>query len=505
VPHRSAAGLIAGLAALLVPAGAGAVTTLKVGDFPSPTFVTAPPKDPHRLFVVEKDGRIELLHDGTRKEFLDIGAKLAQPPAERGLLSMAFPPDYATSGRFYVYYTAPRAGDSGGDVIVVAEYRRSADDPDRADPASERVVLAVDAPRYGAHNGGQLQFGPDGLLYLATGDGGGADDPYANAQNPASLLGKMLRIDPRVPGATPELYASGLRNPWRFSFDRATGDLVLGDVGQDAWEEVDWLPRGTAAGVNLGWPCREGRVAGPGTCAAGALTDPVLVFGHSGQGCSGAVTGGYVVRNHDLDSLYGRYVYSDFCGSDVRSLVLASPAASDDRSTGVVRDHVYSYGEDSCGHLYLARGVLADGDGEVDLLTDGAVTPCPEPGKPPVKPPPARDRTPPRLTVARRFRQRLQPHRSLYASVRCDERCAVTAAARIALPGRPRRVAVVRTLPSLAARRRVGVRLLLSDRAGRAVRRVLAGEGHVRAAIRVTARDAAGNRSVRARPVLVFP
>ena len=486
-------------AMLALPAAAGAVKALKVGDFDQPTFVTAPPGDQQRLFVVEKAGTIQVLHTGVRKQFLDINSKVIDN-GEQGLLSMAFPPDYATSGRFYVYYTAARAGDPGGSVLTIAEYRRSAGDPDVASADSERVVLAIDHPTNSNHNGGQLQFGPDRLLYLATGDGGAGNDPPNNAQNPASRLGKMLRIDPRVAGAVPELYALGLRNPWRFSFDRATGDLVIGDVGQGAREEVDFAPRGTAAGRNYGWSCREGFIQGPRTCTgAGPFVDPVLDYDHGGGRC--AITGGYVVRHHDLDSLFGRYVYVDECGGDVRSLKLAQPRVSDDSSTGLSAPGVYSFGEDSCGHLYMARGA-----GEVDLLVDGAVTPCPAPKPPPddPNPPPARDRTPPRLTVARKFRQHLKPHRSLYLTVSCSERCAVTAAARIPVPGRAKPFKVVRSLPSLAKGRRVTLRLLLTRAAARAVRAALGDGNEVRGRFRVVARDAAGNQAVKAKPVLVL-
>jgi hypothetical protein len=500
VRHRSAASLIAGLAVLLaLPAAGAAVTTVKVGDFDSPIFVTSPPGDPQRIFVVEKGGQIELLDGLARKQFVDIGTKIVDG-GEQGLLSMAFPADYATSGRFYVYYTAPRADDPTGSVLTIAEYRRSAGDPDAADPGSERIVLTIDHPTNGNHNGGQLEFGPDGLLYLATGDGGSGNDPPNNAQNPASRLGKMLRIDPRQPGAVPELHALGLRNPWRFSFDRATGDLVIGDVGQGAREEIDFAPKGTAAGANYGWSCREGLIDGPRTCT-GSFVDPVFDYDHGGGRC--AITGGYVVRNHDLDSLFGRYVYVDECGGDVRSAKLALPRVTDDAATGLTAPGVFSFGEDSCGHLYMARG----SDGEVDLLVDGPVTPCPAPPKPPgdPNPPPAKDRTPPRLTVARKFRQHLAPGRSLYLTVSCSERCAVMAGARIAVPGRARPVKASRAVPSLAAGRRATLRLLLTPAGGRAIRRALRAGRQVRGTLRAVARDAARNQTVKSRPVRVLP
>jgi hypothetical protein len=438
--------------------------------------------------VVEKGGQIELLHDGARKTFLDVHTKVVTN-GEQGLLSMAFPPGYATGGRFYVYYTAPRADDPGGSVLTVAEYSRSAADPDAADPDSERILFTVDHPTNSNHNGGQLQFGPDGLLYAATGDGGSGNDPPNNAQNPASRLGKMLRIDPRTAGAVPEQYALGLRNPWRFSFDRATGDLVIGDVGQGAREEVDLAPRGTAAGRNYGWSCREGFIAGPRTCTGGSFADPVLDYDHGAGRC--AITGGYVVRNHDLDSLYGRYVYTDLCGGDVRSAKLAAPRVTDDSSTGLSAAGVYSFGEDSCGHLYMARG----SSGEVDLLADGAVTPCPEP-----KPPP--DRTPPHLTVKRVFRQSLHGRRSVRLTARCDERCAVTGSASVRVPGvqRPFRA---RPVTITLARERAGLLRLRFGRHAARLARAAAQDGRrVRGSIRVVARDPAGNRALKTKPFL---
>jgi hypothetical protein len=509
VPHRSAASLIAApaaclilaLAALLaVPRAAAAVQAVKVGDLDQPIYVTAPPGDSHRLFVVEKGGTIELLHGGVRKRFLDISAKVVAN-GEQGLLSMAFPRDYAISGRFYVYYTAPRGGDSTGSVLTIAEYRRSTADPDAADPGSERTLLRVDHPVNSNHNGGQLEFGPGGLLFAGTGDGGSGNDPPNNAQNPASRLGKLLRIDARNPGAVPELYALGLRNPWRFSFDRATGDLVIADVGQGSREEVDYVPRGTsAAGANYGWSCREGFAAGPRTCL-GSFVDPVLDYDHGSGRC--AITGGYVVRHHDLDSLFGRYVYVDLCGGDVRSLKLAAPLVTDDASTGLSAGGVYSFGEDSCGHLYMARGSA----GEVDVLVDGAVTPCPEPKPPPEEPPPEPpppDRKPPALTVKRKLRQHLEPHRSLYVTVGCSERCAITATARIPVPGRAKPFKVVRSLPSLRRDRLVRLRLLLTPVAARAVRAALRAGDEVTGRIRVVARDAARNQALKVRRVVVL-
>ena len=261
-----AGAVVVGLRAL-APAPAEAAPALaQIGDFNRPVYVVAPPRDIHQVFVVERGGTVRLLVDGTlrTRPFLDI-RNLVQTgdgrEDERGLLSIAFAPDYATSGRFYAYYTsrqppAQRAGD-----IVIDEFRRSATDPEVADPATRRTLVAIAHDQYQNHNGGQLAFGPDAMLYAGTGDGGGGGDPLGSGQNVGSQLGKLLRLDVR-PGAGlypadnpfgaagPSVWSMGLRNPFRFSFDRLSGDLAIGDVGQNEIEEIDFVPR--AAGVGPG-------------------------------------------------------------------------------------------------------------------------------------------------------------------------------------------------------------------------------------------------------------
>src|SRR3954454_24673853 len=301
-----AAVLLTALAAI-TPAASAAVHATRVGTFSTPVYTTAPPGDPHRLFVVEKGGRIMVLRDGSElaRPFLDIRDDVTAK-GEQGLLSIAFARDYATSRRVFVYYTAPRPGDAGGSVITIQRLTALPGNPDVADPASRRTLLRVDHPVNGNHNGGQLEMGPDGMLYAATGDGGSGNDPPNNAHNPASRLGKLLRIDPKAAGATPEIYALGLRNPFRFSFDREKGDLIIGDVGQDNWEEVDFSPAGTAAGRNYGWHCREGAHDTPGvTCTAPCAIDPVLEKDHSTTDFR-AIIGGYVVRDPTVPALNGR-------------------------------------------------------------------------------------------------------------------------------------------------------------------------------------------------------
>jgi glucose/arabinose dehydrogenase len=339
------------------------VRLVRVGSFSNPLYVTAPPADRSRVMVVEQEGRIMLLRSGKRQSrpFLDI-RPLVTAGGEQGLLGLAFAPDYARSGRFYVYFTRTDGRQE------VAEYRRAT--ADRADAGSRRslLVMADPAPN---HNGGQLNFGPDGLLYIGTGDGGAGDDPFGrrgNAQNLGSLLGKILRIDPRasggraytVPasnpftgraGARPEIYSYGLRNPWRWSFDRRTGDVTIGDVGQDRVEEIDFTRKGRARGANFGWRPWEGRRRNFDEPAPGAVF-PVLEKTHAQGWCS--ITGGYVVRDPRLPGLRGRYVYGDFCKGEIRAATLRLPRARGDRALGLPRiDALSSFGEDARGRVYV--------------------------------------------------------------------------------------------------------------------------------------------------------
>jgi glucose/arabinose dehydrogenase len=327
--------------------------------------VTAPPGDRRRVFVVEQEGRIRVVRGGRilRRPFLDIAGRVSAG-GERGLLSVAFAPDYARSRRFYVYYT-----DNDGHTRVV-EYRRAT--PDRANPGSARLVLFQRQPEAN-HNGGLVVFGPDRLLYIGLGDGGGADDQHGsrgNGQDLGTLLGKILRIDPRPAGGRPyriprsnpflgragargEIYSYGLRNPWRFSFDRRTGDLSIGDVGQGAIEEVDFVRRGRGRGANFGWRPFEGRRRNFENENAPGHVPPVLQLSHDAGNCS--ITGGYVVRDRRLRGLFGRYVYGDFCVGRIRSARLRIPSA---RDFGTVRGlrrvpSLSSFGEDALGRVYV--------------------------------------------------------------------------------------------------------------------------------------------------------
>ena len=354
IPRAFACALVLGALAIAAPAASAAVHLTKIGDFSVPVYVTAPPGDAHRVFVVEKGGRIMVVRDGRKltTPFLDITADVRSNGGEQGFLSIAFAPDYATSRKLYLYYTARRPGDSNGSVITIQEVQASAGNPDVADAATRRTILTIDHPTASNHNGGQLQFGPDGLLYLGTGDGGAT---AMNAQDDSSRLGKILRLDPGS-SAGPATYASGLRNPWRFSFDRQTRDLVIADVGESAREEVDFVPAGKAPGANYGWPCWEG-TRRMGTCNPANYVPPVLEKTHSGDGYC-AIVGGYVVRDPNLAGLTGRYLYGDNCQAGIRSakLVAAPGRVSSDSATGISVGGLTSFGEDSCGHIYTASG-----------------------------------------------------------------------------------------------------------------------------------------------------
>ena len=328
----------------------------------APIFLAAPANDP-RLFVVERAGRIRVIPSSTppatplATPFLDISA-LTTTDGERGLLSMAFDPDYAINGRFFVYYTATDG------AITVARYQVSTGNPNVA-AATGTVLLSIPHPGATNHNGGQLAFGPDGMLYLATGDGGGANDPAGNAQNTASLLGKVLRLDVRggsyaIPpdnpfaggaGGRAEIWASGLRNPWRFSFD-TTGLLYIADVGEGAREEVNVMPA-TAAGLNYGWDRTEGTTCvGAATCDTTGLTPPAFEYSHAGGGC--AILGGYVYRGSAVPELQGRYFYTDLCTGGLQSFAYRDGVVTESVDWALpIPGTVFSFGTDAARELYI--------------------------------------------------------------------------------------------------------------------------------------------------------
>ncbi len=326
-----------------------------------PVLVTSPPGDP-RLFVVEKPGRIRIVAPGSgllARPFLDLGGEVNSRGSEQGLLGLAFPPDYRTSGRFYVDYT-----DVNDDVRIV-RYRVSRD-PDVADPGSAEILLRIEHP-YANHNGGMLAFGPDRMLYVGVGDGGREGDPRRYGQNRGVLLAKILRLDVSGVGTytiprgnpfsapdRPETWAWGLRNPWRFSFDRATGDLYVADVGQDKYEEVDvaTAASGGGRGLNYGWSRMEGFhcYRPPSGCDTTGLTMPVLEYDHS-QGC--AIIGGYVYRGRAIPALRGQYLYADYCSKWVRSFRYANGKASRPTAWATLASQPLGFGEDANGELYI--------------------------------------------------------------------------------------------------------------------------------------------------------
>jgi glucose/arabinose dehydrogenase len=348
---RAVLGLVAIAALLPLACGAGAGAeqsgalrlTRVVGGLSSPVHVAAPSSEPGRLYVVEQAGRVVVVERGrVVRTFLDIRPLVASG-GERGLLSIAFHRGYAANRRFYVNYT-----DLQGNTRVV-EYRS---DGRRARPATRRELLRIVQP-YGNHNGGQLVFGPDGLLYVGMGDGGSGGDPENRAQNMGSLLGKLLTLNVNVRGARPRISALGLRNPWRVSFDRATGDLYIGDVGQSSWEEIDYLPRARLSRLqNYGWDVYEGRARFEDKePSAGELVMPVHVYGREGGHCS--LTGGFVYRGSAVAAARGRYFFGDYCSGAVWSLKVVAGEARQVRREPFRVEGLTSFGEGARGELYL--------------------------------------------------------------------------------------------------------------------------------------------------------
>jgi glucose/arabinose dehydrogenase len=338
--------MIAALLAAAAMAAPAATFQPYASGFTSPTYIASTPAEPKRLYVVEQPGRIRYLVNGrTPRTFLDIRDRVLSG-GERGLLSVAFSPGYARNHRFYVDYT-----DRRGDTRVVEFRSRNG----KAIRSSARQLLFVRQP-YANHNGGQLEFGPNGLLYVGMGDGGAAGDPGGRAQNLSERLGKLLRIDPLHRGAAWQTVAYGLRNPWRFSFDRKNGDLYVGDVGQSAWEEIDYLAAGQVGTLaNFGWNVYEGRARYRGGTPndRGELVFPVSVYDH-GQGCS--VTGGYVYRGSTVPSADGRYFFGDWCSGTVWSLRVEGGNAVDLRREAGQIGRLTSFGEGAAGELYAVSG-----------------------------------------------------------------------------------------------------------------------------------------------------
>jgi uncharacterized protein (TIGR03437 family) len=313
-----------------------------------------------RLFCVQQSGTVRILRNGVLEPepFLDIRSK-TMLGSERGLLGLAFPPDFSVKQRFYVDYT-----DLNGDTVI-AQYRVSAN-PDKVDPATEIVLLHITQP-FANHNGGQVRFGPDGYLYIGMGDGGSGGDPFNNGQSLGTLLGKLLRVDVEsnpgsvgippdnpfrnVAGARPEIWAYGLRNPWRFSFDRATSDLWIADVGQNAWEEVDYQPASSRGGENYGWNLMEGLHCYERACTPQGLTLPVAEYSHA-EGCS--ITGGFVYRGRISPGLRGTYLYADYCSGRIWGLERVGTEWTS-RLLLSSTFNISTFGEDEAGELYIAN------------------------------------------------------------------------------------------------------------------------------------------------------
>ena len=380
-----------------LPGSGDIVTTLIISGLDQPVFMSSAPGDPDRLFVVEKTGQIRILDPltGTTNavDFLDIPAAQLQTSDEQGVLGMAFHPDYATNGKFYVYVT------NAAGNIELREYLRTAGNPDLADGGSSNVILTIPHPIRENHNGGWIGFGPDGYLYISVGDGGGGGDPDNNAQNTGSLLGKMLRIDVNgddfpgtarnyaVPTDNPfangagadEIWAVGLRNSWRASFDRLTGDLYIGDVGQGDREEINFQSAGAPGGANYGWAIREGTLiydgARPGNLPPDSplLVDPVLEYAHDSTPNGGfSVTGGYVYRGPGA-GMQGVYLYADFVSGQVWSFRVVDGAVIDAQNrteqlvqTGGAVTSIASFAEDGRGNLYIVSL-----NGNVHRITPG--------------------------------------------------------------------------------------------------------------------------------------
>jgi glucose/arabinose dehydrogenase len=346
--------------------------TLKVDPFvaglSSPVFLTQPLND-GRIFVVEQGATIRVVRNGVLQAtpFLNIASKVASG-GERGLLSVAFHPQYATNHFFYVYYTTQASGNLALGDIVIERYTTSATNPELADAASAKLIITTAHTLQSNHNGGLVSFGIDGMLYAGLGDGGGGGDPYQTGQNQNALLGSLLRLDVSgdpytIPPSNPyrgqaskrgEIWAKGLRNPWRYAFDATTGLLYIADVGQGAREEVDVLPA-SQAGVNYGWSIMEGLSCyNASSCTQTGLTLPVIDYTHTNGACS--ITGGYVYRGSAIPGIRGHYFYSDYCAGFLHSFRYENGAAVDQKDWALSLGNVTSFGVDFAGELYVLSG-----------------------------------------------------------------------------------------------------------------------------------------------------
>jgi glucose/arabinose dehydrogenase len=499
--HHRRVALLAALiapAALVAPGPANAATLTDLGSFTQPVYLAAPPGDDSRLMVVQKEGVIRVVSSGAQGTFLDVDAAVpngVQSTGEQGLLSMAFAPDYATSGRFYVYYTADDGTTTDGSHNRVDEFTVS---PNRsqADPTSRHLVIELPHNTGAAnHNGGQIAFGPDGKLYIAPGDAATS----ANSQSANNVLGKVLRIAPTPGGgytsppdnpyAAPgnpgrdEILHVGLRNPYRFSFDRLTGDLIVGDVGESTEEEVTLLPAGTPGGRNLGWPICEGPCGG---------SPPPNYFGpalYYSQGSPRAVTGGVVVRDASLPELYGCYVYGDFYEGAIRATTLRPQAqAGHGPTTGLSVDGLAGFGQDNAGRVYAA----ALNGGHVYRID---ATGAPRAACATAVPSGAGgDKTAPKLRTKTKRRQRVLHQHGVIGYGRCPgESCKISMSGRVRIGKLS--YPLHKVTKAASADKRLRLRVKLTKRAKANLKK--ARKRHKRAVVDVAyrARDAAGNRS----------
>jgi glucose/arabinose dehydrogenase len=550
----------------VAPAHADLTLTPAVSDpdgvVTTPMSVQFAPGDPSRMFIVQRNGVIRVAVDGVVQDtpFLDLSSSVwspasgADPSSEAGMVSMAFDPHFFDFGdpgygKFFVYYVAmPTSGQQNG-WIHVDEFTMADPSSNDASTAVQRTVLIVPHDDAFNHYGGTIHFGPDGYLYIGTGDGGDYYNIHHNAQNPETMLGKLLRIDPLQDGGNPysvpsdnefpasdglcnntanvhncpEIAAMGLRNPFQWSFDSGTGDMVIGDVGQAQWEEVDWIPSSTSiVGLNFGWPCREGPVAATATATGGpyaqapcrtgdtppVFTDPVDWYGHTGGPF--AITGGVVVRDPDVPTLNGRYIYADFFAGKIHSLSLPDSKTSDRLEVLPVVTNLVSFGTDPDKHVYVVslKGPIyrlgetvtqqPPGDGSGNQAPPGSTPPAGDPG--PVQqsvpasttPLPAQlDTRAPRLTLRARHKQAVLGSGRVRFVVGADEACT----ARLSATARGHRLRGM--LLRLTRGNARTYELAVSKR----VRRALAHRGNV--AIKVRAVDAAGNATTRSLTISV--
>ncbi|HEX8207801.1 MAG TPA: PQQ-dependent sugar dehydrogenase [Solirubrobacteraceae bacterium] len=519
------------LAALLVAVPSASAFDLQpIGSFRHPVYAVGPPGDGSRLLVLEKEGRIRLVKDGVVRDepFLDLRS-IVYDENEAGLLSLAFAADYAQSGRFYVAYVV---NDGSGPEIVVAALER--DSPDVGDPDSSVEILRIDHPGP-QHFSGQLQLGRDGFLWMSTGDGGGPYDPAGNAQDLGSLLGKILRIDPKpgggydIPpgnpfagggggGGAPEIWASGLRNPWRFSFDRGgSGDLFIADVGETHVEELDRAEApGLGKGANYGWRAVEGDYeTGFGTPPAGAVA-PLITHTHD-SGWN-AITGGYVIRDPSLAEA-GKYVYGDFVNRQIR---LADPATGATTLTDEGISQLTSFGEDGLGRVYamsltgpvyrlVAEGtdpggqtpIPTSGEG-TDPFAAGGQTPIPSSGDGGTDPSGrGTDPSGPRVFAATARRQRALRRGRVFVRAGCDVDCTLALGGTLDVGARSFRLPGRRAKVRAGARRRLAARV--GPRAARAARRSLRRGVPVRAKLTLRGIAADGTQARKSITVEVRP